>query len=199
VIRVALLCASPIYLRGLVEVFAAENFAVVSATVTTTERFSFPFDVLVVDPTAVCGMTLAEFMADAGGTAPVLFVVDDANGDANDAYARIGGHGVIDRHATPDAIVAAVRTVAAGGRFTVAPAGHRFTIPVADDAAPSLSQRERQVLRQIAHGRTHGQIARALGISQHTVDTYVKRIRSKLNVGNKAELTRAALITVGER
>jgi len=40
---------------------------------------------------------------------------------------------------------------------------------------------------------THGQIATQLGISPHTVDTYVKRIRAKLGVGNKAELTRVAL------
>ena len=57
-----------------------------------------------------------------------------------------------------------------------------------------LSEREEQVLRQIAHGLTHGQIATRLGISPHTVDTYVKRIRAKLGVGNKAELTRVALL-----
>jgi DNA-binding CsgD family transcriptional regulator len=57
-----------------------------------------------------------------------------------------------------------------------------------------LSEREEQVLRQISHGLTHGQIATRLAISPHTVDTYVKRIRAKLGVGNKAELTRAALL-----
>jgi len=56
-----------------------------------------------------------------------------------------------------------------------------------------LSGRELQVLRQISRGLTHGQIATRLGISPHTVDTYVKRIRAKLGVGNKAELTRIAL------
>lgn len=59
--------------------------------------------------------------------------------------------------------------------------------------APRLSTREHQVLQQIALGLTHHQIGRRLGISQHTVDTYVKRIRAKLGLGNKAELTRAAL------
>jgi DNA-binding CsgD family transcriptional regulator len=57
-----------------------------------------------------------------------------------------------------------------------------------------LSEREGQVLRQISRGLTHGQIATRLGISPHTVDTYVKRIRAKLGAGNKAELTRAALL-----
>jgi DNA-binding CsgD family transcriptional regulator len=32
-----------------------------------------------------------------------------------------------------------------------------------------------------------------MGVSKATVDTYVERIRAKLQVGNKADLTRAAL------
>jgi DNA-binding CsgD family transcriptional regulator len=59
---------------------------------------------------------------------------------------------------------------------------------------PVLSPRERQVLRHIADGLTQSQIASRLAISHHTVDTYVRRIRSKLELGNKAELTRAALL-----
>ncbi|WP_327348932.1 helix-turn-helix transcriptional regulator [Streptomyces europaeiscabiei] len=56
-----------------------------------------------------------------------------------------------------------------------------------------LSPREEQVLDFIAAGLTHAQAARRLGISQHTVDTHVKRIRAKLGVGNKAEMVRLAL------
>ncbi|MFB4300572.1 DNA-binding response regulator [Actinomadura sp. NTSP31] len=64
-----------------------------------------------------------------------------------------------------------------------------------DEGADSLilSARESEVLSHIAAGRTHGQVARILGISRHTVDTYVKRIRKKLGPGNKADLTRAAM------
>ncbi|KOU53780.1 hypothetical protein ADK54_03590 [Streptomyces sp. WM6378] len=59
--------------------------------------------------------------------------------------------------------------------------------------AGALSVRERQVLRLLADGLTHDQAARRLGISRHTVDTYVKRIRAKLALGNKAELVKAAM------
>ncbi|MFI7315441.1 response regulator transcription factor [Streptomyces venezuelae] len=44
---------------------------------------------------------------------------------------------------------------------------------------PALSHRERQVLAHIAAGLSHKQIARRLGISVHTVSTYLRRIRSK--------------------
>ncbi|GGM01268.1 MULTISPECIES: helix-turn-helix transcriptional regulator [Micromonospora] len=57
---------------------------------------------------------------------------------------------------------------------------------------PALAPREAETLKLIAHGLTHAQVARRLGISEATVNTYLTRIRSKLDVGNKAELTRQA-------
>lgn len=56
-----------------------------------------------------------------------------------------------------------------------------------------LSKRESLVLELVGDGYTNDQIARRIGISKHTVDTYLRRIRSKLNLGNKAQLARAAL------
>ncbi|WP_229403220.1 helix-turn-helix transcriptional regulator [Micromonospora okii] len=61
---------------------------------------------------------------------------------------------------------------------------------------PTLAPREAATLGLIAQGLTHAQAARRLGISEATVNTYLTRIRSKLDVGNKAELTREA-ITLG--
>ncbi|MFI2667407.1 helix-turn-helix transcriptional regulator [Micromonospora carbonacea] len=61
---------------------------------------------------------------------------------------------------------------------------------------PALAPREAATLTLIAQGLTHAQAARRLGISEATVNTYLTRIRSKLDVGNKAELTREA-ITLG--
>ncbi|MER7535462.1 LuxR C-terminal-related transcriptional regulator [Streptomyces sp. NPDC097704] len=83
----------------------------------------------------------------------------------------------------PLLLVDAIRRVAAPG-----PA------PVRQGVA-TLSPREREVLGHLVEGCTHDQAARRIGISQHTVDTYVKRIRSKLGAHNKAQLVRAALTT----
>ncbi|MEU3721286.1 helix-turn-helix transcriptional regulator [Streptomyces sp. NPDC031705] len=60
------------------------------------------------------------------------------------------------------------------------------------DQSPGLSARERETLLLVADGLTRNQAARRIGISPHTVDTYLKRIRAKLGLGNKAELARAA-------
>ncbi len=58
---------------------------------------------------------------------------------------------------------------------------------------PSLTPRELETLRHIAAGRTYCQAARHMGLSQHTVDTYLRRIRAKFDVSTTAELTRLAI------
>ncbi|MEU9477009.1 helix-turn-helix transcriptional regulator [Streptomyces sp. NPDC048191] len=58
---------------------------------------------------------------------------------------------------------------------------------------PPLTDRELQTLRHVAAGRTYLQTARAMGVSRHTVDTYMRRIRAKLGHASMAELTRIAV------
>lgn len=57
----------------------------------------------------------------------------------------------------------------------------------------ALAPREEETLRHIAAGRTYLQTARHMGLSKHTVDVYLRRIRAKLNVHTTAELTRLAI------
>ncbi|MCA1906487.1 MAG: LuxR C-terminal-related transcriptional regulator [Desulfarculus sp.] len=56
-----------------------------------------------------------------------------------------------------------------------------------------MSNREVQVLRALALGRTNREIAEAYNISVKTVDTYRFRLLKKLNLRNNAELSRFAM------
>ncbi|HEX2700093.1 MAG TPA: LuxR C-terminal-related transcriptional regulator [Acidimicrobiales bacterium] len=56
-------------------------------------------------------------------------------------------------------------------------------------AAPALSTREREVLAQVAAGRTNRQIAAELFISEHTVGRHVENIFTKLGVTSRAAAT----------
>jgi DNA-binding NarL/FixJ family response regulator len=58
--------------------------------------------------------------------------------------------------------------------------------------ASGLAPREIETLAWIARGCTHRQVAHHMQVTEATVNTYVKRLRSKLGVGNKAELAQAA-------
>ncbi|MGW2514449.1 LuxR C-terminal-related transcriptional regulator [Streptomyces scopuliridis] len=115
---------------------------------------------------------------------------------------KAGACGYVTKHCSAELFVAAVETVAAGG-FSLsaeladilqAELTRREPGPGADVVVgPRLSPREEETLSYVARGFTHAQIATRLGVRKTTVDTYVERIRAKLQVGNKAELTRAAI------
>jgi DNA-binding CsgD family transcriptional regulator len=70
-----------------------------------------------------------------------------------------------------------------------------FPITMTHDeaTAPALTPREKETLRYIAQGCTYLQAARHMGLSRHTVDAYLRRIRAKLDINSTAELTRLAI------
>ncbi|MFJ4654542.1 response regulator transcription factor [Nocardia sp. NPDC088792] len=68
-------------------------------------------------------------------------------------------------------------------------------MPINDIGNPisALSQREREVLAHVGAGHTYVRISRCMNLSVHTIDTYLRRIRSKTGVTNRAELVSLAL------
>lgn len=107
---------------------------------------------------------------------------------------RAGASGYVTKLADPEMLVSAVRTVAAGGFALSSQLADILSSQLsAPEPVSTLSPREAQALTLIAKGFTHAQTATRMGVSKATVDTYVERIRAKLQVGNKADLTRAAL------
>lgn len=192
-IKVEIVNSVPIYARGLSSVLTAEGLIVTAVKATHDSHGSSRADVLLVDPAMARDMAVEDFVTAASRSASVLLLVDDVDSETLATYARAGAQGVVDRQSDVDTLVAAIRTVARGGQVWE---DGRPPPARAQSMVQSLSPRENEVLRQVASGLTHAQVATRLGISRHTVDTYVKRIRSKMDLGNKAELTRAAMAVV---
>lgn len=112
------------------------------------------------------------------------------------ATIRAGARGCITRHTEQAAVQDALRIVAEGGFYLCPRLSDRFQAELGrqpDENPGGLAPREVETLRWIALGYTHGQIATRMGLAQATVNTYAKRIRAKLQVTNKAELTRMAI------
>ncbi|MFG2863478.1 DNA-binding response regulator [Streptomyces sioyaensis] len=190
-IRTGIWARSPVYLVGLVQVLNDAGITVVAAKTTLDERRLSPADVFLIDAEAASGDAL-RYVTDVAAHASVLVVNHEASTQIT-AYLMAGASAVLGKWESGDCIVKAVEAVAS--RTAVPPCGCTASdIESTQRDGCHLSERERQVLRHISRGLTHGQIATRLGISQHTVDTYVKRIRAKLGAGNKAELTRLALL-----
>ncbi|GLY97266.1 response regulator transcription factor [Actinoplanes sp. NBRC 103695] len=112
------------------------------------------------------------------------------------AVLRAGARGYVTSHSDGSVIVHALITAGAGGFYVCPELTDRFHSEVVrnvSDNPAGLAPREAETLRWIARGLTHSQIARRMGLTGATVNTYAKRIRAKLNAGNKAELTRIAI------
>ena len=61
------------------------------------------------------------------------------------------------------------------------------------DTLETLSQREREILKLVAEGKTSREIAERLSISPKTVDTYRSRLMSKIGVKNLVGLVKFAI------
>ncbi|MCF6473393.1 response regulator transcription factor [Nonomuraea sp. MG754425] len=120
-----------------------------------------------------------------------LIIADPADPCTADQYVHAGALGFVYSNAPLTTILDGIQHVAYGQRFVAAATAEELS---ADGLPLGLSRREYEVLKYIAQGRTHDQTARLLGISRHTVDTYIKRVRRKLGLGNKAQLARAAML-----
>jgi DNA-binding NarL/FixJ family response regulator len=115
------------------------------------------------------------------------------------AALRAGARGYLLKSAEEEGIVRAVRAVAEG-ELVIGPGVARrvlgfFDRPApspADDAFPGLTQRERDVLEQLAQGLPNTAIARRLGLTPKTVRNYVSAILLKLQVADRAAAIGAA-------
>lgn len=111
-------------------------------------------------------------------------------------FLEAGGSGYVPKSSVESQLVDAILAVARGEYY--APA--RLLAELARELArpdpyrnAKLTNREHEVVRQIARGATYREIAEELGISEKTVATYRERASEKLGVKSRAELVRWAL------
>lgn len=108
-----------------------------------------------------------------------------------------GASGFLTKQAAPEQLIAAVRHVAAGGRWISPQLAERLATHVAGGSvgAPheALSNRELEVLRLIGSGLTVSQIAARLHLSVKTISTHRTRLLAKMGMRTNAELTHYAV------
>lgn len=125
----------------------------------------------------------------------VLSMEDDPH-HVRQAFAN-GADGYLLKEAAETDLLQAVQVVANGGRYLQPELGARvFAAEAAEKrraAGDPLSEREREVLRLLAHGYTNQEIAKRLYVSVRTAETHRAHIMRKLRLSSRAELVRHAL------
>ena len=120
---------------------------------------------------------------------------------SEDQYAvrvlKAGASGYLTKDSAPDELVKAIRKVVSGGRYVSSFLAEKLAFEIGTDSSrlphETLSDREFQVLRLIAAGKSVTEIAAELYLSVKTVSTYRARMLEKMNLGTTAELMHYAM------
>jgi two-component system, NarL family, invasion response regulator UvrY len=120
---------------------------------------------------------------------------------SEDQYAmrvlKAGASGYLTKDSAADELVKAIRKVLSGGRYVSPLLAEKMAFEIGDDSSrlphEKLSDREFQVLRMIAAGKSVKEIAAELSLSVKTVSTYRGRMMEKMNLRTNAELIHYAI------
>ena len=140
--------------------------------------------------------------ARAVGYAGRIFVVTAGMSDAD--YVRALGHGVCGiflKHSAPELLIQAIHKVMAGETWIDQRCVHSLVHAVEAEERPGrrsrLSERERDVLREVFGGLTNKEIGARLGISEAAVKSALQQLFIKTGVRTRSQLVRVALEEYG--
>lgn len=123
----------------------------------------------------------------------VVFTMHGEEQYARRAF-KAGAAGYLTKESPREELVRAIHKVMEGGRYVSPALAERLVVDISQShhASPheSLSDREFEVLRLIGSGKTVGEIASLLFLSDKTISTYRSRILEKMDLRNNAEITR---------
>jgi two-component system, NarL family, invasion response regulator UvrY len=193
-----------VFRRGLretlVEAFPKATFAEAGTAEETLEfvrRSQWEVLVLDISMPGKSGLDILEDVKRLQPRLPVLYLSMHPEEQFARRALRSGAAGYLTKDSVPDELKTAMRKVAAGGRYVSAALAERLADDLArrSDTPPYelLSDREFQVLRLIASGKTVKEIADELALSVKTVSTYRARVLEKTGLHTTADLIRYAL------
>lgn len=190
--------------RGLREILQRELPGVVSgeaadAAEVLAQVQRQDWDLLILDVTMPgrSGLDLLKDLRYLRPKLPVLVLSMHSEDQYGRRVLKAGASGYMNKESAPEELITAIRKVLAGGRYVSAALAESLARDLArDDERPPhelLSNRELEVLRKIAAGKTVGQVAAELHLGVTTVSTHRARLMEKMQMSTTAELIRYAL------
>jgi DNA-binding NarL/FixJ family response regulator len=160
---------------------------------------SLDYDVLVLDISmpGLTGLDIVKEVRAARPELPVLILSMHPEEQFAVRLLKAGAAGYLSKESAPDELVNAIRKVVNGGKYVSPELAEKlaFDLEAGSSKLPheTLSDREFQVLRMLAGGKTVKEIAEQLSLSVKTVSTYRTRLLGKMNLKTNAELIHYAI------
>lgn len=189
---------------GLKQIFAlVPDFDVVGEAVNGGEVLErlrqLPFDLLLLDMNmpGISGVDLIQRVKAHRADMPILVLSMHNEPQVAARVLKAGADGYITKDCEPDILMAAIRKVAARGRYIAPELAEKMVFDASATAQglphSLLSERELEVFRLLTTGRGVSEIATQLAISNKTVSTHKVRLMEKMKLSNMAELMRYAM------
>jgi len=189
---------------GLKQIFAlVPDFEVVGEAVNGSEVLERlrldPFDLLLLDLNmpGLSGADLITRIKTHRADLPILVLSMHNEPQVAARMLKAGAADYITKDCEPDILLAAIRKVAAGGKYIDPDLAEKMVFDATSTAQRPphslLSERELEVLRLLTTGKGVNEIAMQLAISNKTVSTHKVRLMEKLNISSMAELMRYAM------
>lgn len=154
-------------------------------------------DVVIVDPAVAGGGSVPLVISRLRQSHPVRILVLTGETDLDLAREALvaGAAGFLRKTDSSDELVRAIRLVMSGNIYLSPDATTVVSRAVAagSPGSPALTARELEVLRGLADGLSHKEIAQHLGLSPKSVETYRARLARKTGCTTRAELVRYAV------
>lgn len=108
---------------------------------------------------------------------------------------KAGAAGYMNKNAAPEELITAVQRIKLGRKYITPEIAEKLLETPASEKKPHelLSNREFEIFKMLASGKTTSQIAEALSLAPTTVSTHRSRVMEKLSLSTNAELTRYAI------
>jgi DNA-binding NarL/FixJ family response regulator len=144
------------------------------------------------------GLAVTEVLRKEAPEMKVLILSVHSNKDYIFRVIQAGAHGYVSKEAPPEELLRAIESVSAGEpHFSedIARAALNEFVSSGGKKEPfaQLTIREREVLVQIAEGKSNKEIADRLGIGVRTIETHRERIMRRLSIHSVAGLTKYAI------
>lgn len=139
------------------------------------------------------GLEATRMIRSAGSTQIIILTTFDRDDYLFEAL-EAGAAGFLLKNSEPERLLEAIRTVAGGGALLAPEVTRRVIaqavqgrLPAKDAAASRLTERERDVLHELAAGFSNAEIASRLYLSEATVKTHVSSTLGKLGVRDRVQ------------
>ena len=195
-----------VFRRGLKETLS-ETFAkiVFGEARTAQETFELAqreeWDVIILDISMPgrSGLDILDDLRRSRPRIPVLLLTMHPEQQFARRAVKAGAAGYLTKDSVPEELKEAIKRIVAGGRYVSTTLAETLAVDLRRGADlplhELLSDREFQVLRMIASGKTVKEVADELSLSVKTVSTYRSRILEKTGMKTNADLIRYALQT----